>query len=227
MNPMFDPLNIILIAAAAIVFWRLKAVLGSRTGFEKPGFDPLVLKKPQPPQEIEATAIDVTAEPLPPIWQGFATEDSVVAKGLEAIAAASPDFAAKSFVEGSKLAYEMVLEAFSKGDKQALKPLLSKEVLESFSQEIDQRVKKGEQVTFQFVGVKSAKMELAELSGKRARIGMNFVGEMIKATQDKDGNLLEGDTKKIHDVADFWIFERDVSQRDPNWKLVDTSNEGP
>ena len=228
MSSGMDPLNLILLAVAAIVVWRLWAVLGTRTGFEKP---PIVLtpspEKPAPtPVEDVREGEILEPENRDPVWKGFATEGTDTAKGLEAIALRSPGFTAGSFVRGASAAYEMVLEAYAKGDKQALKPLLSKELLDSFVSAIDERAAKGQDMLFQFVGVKTADISRAMLNGNKAQIEVSFASEMISATRDKAGTVLEGDDKAIRTIEDQWTFERDVTSRDPNWKLIATEDNG-
>jgi predicted lipid-binding transport protein (Tim44 family) len=222
-----DPINLVLLAIAAVVVWRLWSVLGTRTGFEKP---PIVLQpapekanenqRPQAPLDGEILA----PENKPPVWQGHAAEGSAVAQGLESIEARSPGFSVSSFLRGASAAYEMVLEAFASGNKKALKPLLASDIFASFSGAIDERVAQGRSMKFQFVAVKSTELKRAHLSGNLAQIEMAIVAEMISATLDKDGTVLEGDDKAIRTITDTWTFERDVTSRDPNWKLVATED---
>jgi predicted lipid-binding transport protein (Tim44 family) len=227
----FDPLNLILLAAAAFVLWRLVGVLGQRTGHEGTGFDPM--PKPTPvsakDQANEAKDAEVRAgalideEPPKPVWHGIATEGSALALGLEALVKAQPSFNVDDFMNGARIAYEMILEAYAKGDKQVLKPLLAREVMDEFSAAIDDRNAGGHTAFLQFVGIKSAKIEQVMITGKKAQIGVTFLAEMISATLDRNGNPTEGNTQEIRDITDRWTFERDISSRDPNWRLVDTS----
>jgi predicted lipid-binding transport protein (Tim44 family) len=219
----FDPLNIILIAAAVVIFWRLKSVLGQRTGLERPPFVPTIKTPPDSRPDLRVVE---NPEILPPtaVWQGHADEGSNLAKGLEDIAKQQKDFSVTSFIAGAKYAHEMILEAFAKGDKATLKPLLAKPVFDNFAGAIDQVQKSGHSKVFQFVGIKSATLQSALLEGKRAIITIQFVSEMINATLDKDGATLDGDPKFIAEVTDTWTFERDVTSRDPNWKLVATGD---
>jgi predicted lipid-binding transport protein (Tim44 family) len=226
MNSAFDPLNMILLVIAAVVAWRLWSVLGTRTGLEKP---PIVLTPNTPPPRAENSNAPLDGEVLPPesqkpVWSGYAPEGSPLAQGLEAIAAKSQGFTVRSFIAGASAAYEMVLEAFAKGDKQALKALLSKELLDSFSSEIDKRNAQGHSMKFQFVGVKSTDMKRAALVGNKAQVEIGFVSEMISATMDKSAAVVDGDDQAIRTVSDLWTFERDVTSRDPNWKLVATDD---
>jgi predicted lipid-binding transport protein (Tim44 family) len=226
MNSAFDPMNMILLVIAAVVAWRLWSVLGTRTGLEKP---PIVLtpKTQQPKAENANTPLDgevLAPENQKPVWTGYAEEGSALAKGLEAISVKSQGFTAQSFVRGASSAYEMVLEAFARGDKQALKPLLSKELFDNFSSEIDKRNAQGHSMKFQFVGVKSADMKRAMLNGNKAQVEVAFASEMISATMDKSAAVVDGDDLAIRTVTDLWTFERDVTARDPNWKLIATDD---
>lgn len=223
-----DPLNLILLAVAAIVVWRLWAVLGTRTGFEKP---PIVLKPVPEKQKPVDDAPVQEGEVLPPetrdpVWKGHASEGSEIAKALEAIASRASGFTAASFIGGANMAYEMILEAYAKGDKQQLKPLLSKELMDNFAAAIDARMAKGHESSFQFVGVKATDIQRASLQGNKAQVEVAFESEMISSTRDKSGTVVEGDATAIRTVSDIWTFERDVSSRDPNWKLVATDDNG-
>jgi predicted lipid-binding transport protein (Tim44 family) len=222
---LLDPLNIILLAAAAFVIWRLVGVLGQRTGNEGTGFDPFTKPAPAPVKDadarIEARADEVSTKK--PVWEGFAEEGTALAQSLEAIAKSDASFNVAQFVAGAKIAYEMILEAYAKGDKAALKPLLARDVMDEFSAAIDERAAKGQTAFLQFVGVKSTELEHAALSGKRAHITVAFQSEMISATLDRSGETVDGDQKEIRTIADRWTFERDVSTRDPNWRLIDTT----
>ena len=227
MSSVMDPLNLVLLIVAAIVAWRLWGVLGTRTGLEKPPivFQPTPAKpqstQPEPAQDGEV----LEPENRKPVWFGHATEGSELAIGLAAIADKAPDFTASSFVRGASAAYEMVLEAYAKSDKATLKPLLSKELYDSFSSAIDSRKADGQSMTFQFVGVKSAPLRRAALNGTKAQVEVDFVAEMISATLDKAGTVVDGDAKSIRTVTDLWTFERDVTSKDPNWKLVATDDD--
>jgi len=232
---MTDPLNIFLLAVAVVVFWRLKSVLGTRTGTEKPPFEPFEPKRNEPsaPQETGGTVVrfpqgappSSTAdeqEPAPPAWAGFAEPGSPVAEALQKMADSDPAFTPRGFVEGAKMAYEMILEAFAKGDKAALKNLLSKDVFDGFARAIDERGAQGQRIESRFVGISKATIQQASLTARKATITVEFVSEVITATYDKAGQLIDGDPKQIQDVTDVWSFEREVPSRNPNWKLVAT-----
>jgi predicted lipid-binding transport protein (Tim44 family) len=232
MNQAFDPLNLLLLAVAVIVFFKLRAVLGRRTGHERPPFDPAAGRKPEvngnvitlPPRDITPPK-PADEEPRPPVWTGFAKADTPQALGLEAIAASDASFTPKEFITGAKAAYEMIITAFAEGDKATLKTLLSREVYDGFSGAIDARSRAGEKLEQRFVGIDRAEITAATLQGKRASIRVEFQSQLIAATRNGAGEVIDGDPAQIRDVNDEWTFERDTGSRDPNWKLVATEDE--
>ena len=60
------------------------------------------------------------------------------------------------------------------------------------------------------------------MRGTTAQITVRFVSQLITATRDKSGNVVDGNPDKVTDVTDVWTFARDLTSRDPNWKLVAT-----
>jgi predicted lipid-binding transport protein (Tim44 family) len=230
---MMDPLNLVLLAVAVFIIWRLYGVMGSRTGTERPPFDPFGTRTgpaeaPQTtgprslPRGDEDAAPAAPLEEREPAWKGFATEGSPLGLGLDAIAKADTAFSAKQFLDGARLAYEMIIEAFAKGDKAALKPLLNRDVYDGFAGDIDARSARGDVMATSFVGFQKVELTNAELAGSRASLTVKFSAEMITTTTDKSGELIDGDAKKVREVTDVWTFERDVSSKDPNWRLSST-----
>jgi predicted lipid-binding transport protein (Tim44 family) len=239
MNHIFDPLNIFVLAIAVIVFWRLTSVLGRRTGNERPPIDPFsprdklekkladgAVPERSGRRSADPASIGVpgSATPAAPVWEGYAPKGSAIAKGLEKIAALDRQFLPSAFLEGAKTAYEMIVAGFAAGDKQALKPLLSRDVYESFARAIDQRRQAGETLDTNFVGIDKAEISAADLVGKRAIITVKFTSDQITSRRNKSGDIIEGDPKKIREISDVWTFERDASSKDPNWTLVATGN---
>ncbi len=233
----FDPLNILLLAVALVVFWRLKSVLGTRTGTEKPPVDPFELRRNDTPKSQEGDAsvvqfprnapaapasVPEDHEPPPPVWTGYAEAGSELAAALEKITDRDPSFTPRSFVEGAKAAYEMIIDGFANGDKATLKNLLSKDVFDGFARAIDERGAQGHRVESRFVGIDKAVIQSAGLSGDKASITVEFVSELITATYNKAGEVIDGDPGHVQEVTDVWTFERDITSQDPNWRLVAT-----
>ena len=236
MNEAFDPFNLVILAVAIVIFWRLRGVLGRRTGQERKPYDPFgapeaadssndannsgnVVTLPgrnQRPADID------DQEDRTPIWEGVTEKGTPLATTLEQIVGVDRDFHPQSFLDGAKVAYEMIVMAFAGGDRKALKSLLSKDVYEGFEGAITERESRGETIESSFVGIDKAAIIDASLKAKTANVTVKFISQIISATHDKEGRVVDGDPKKVREVTDIWTFMRDLSSRDPNWKLVAT-----
>ena len=116
----------------------------------------------------------------------------------------------------------MIVLAYAEGDRRTLKNLLAREVYEGFEAAIRERENKGETVETRFVAIDKSDITGAELRGRTAQITVRFVSQLISVTRDNSGNVIEGNPERVTDVTDVWTFARDLSSRDPNWKLVAT-----
>lgn len=234
MDEFFDLPTLIVIAVAVFVLFRLRSVLGTRTGNERP---PLERRKP-----AAADATDDTVVPLRPQGTGtpdldderrarkteaeieqLSRGDAALGAGLRSVVEADPTFTPKSFIEGAKQAYEMIVTAYASGDRQTLKNLLEKDVFEGFQRAIAEREAAGHTVDFTFVGLPKVEIADAEYDRKNVLVTMRFHAEVVSATRDKDGALVEGNADQVQTIADEWTFARNPKSRDPNWKVVTTS----
>jgi predicted lipid-binding transport protein (Tim44 family) len=234
MDEFLDLPTLIVIVVAIFVLFRLRSVLGTRTGNERP---PLERRKP-----AETVAADDSVVPLRPRGAGnpeltdelrtrkleaeieqFARNNPALADGLRAVAGADGTFTPKSFLEGAKQAYEMIVTAFATGDRQTLKNLLEKDVFEGFQRAIVDREAAGQKVDFTFVGLPKIEISDAEYDKKNVLVTVRFHAEVVSATRDKEGTLVEGNADQVQTIADEWTFARNPKSRDPNWKVVATS----
>jgi predicted lipid-binding transport protein (Tim44 family) len=233
MDEFFDLPTLIVIAIAVFVLFRLRSVLGTRTGTERP---PVERRKP------DAAVNDDSVVPMRPRGAGnpdlnddlrgrkveaeieqFAKGNPELAEGLKAVAEVDTSFTPKSFLEGAKQAYEMIVTAFATGDRQTLKNLLEKDVFDGFQRAISDREAAGQKVDFTFVGLPKIDFSEAEYDKKNVLVTIRFQAEVVSATRDKDGNLVEGNADQVQTIADEWTFARNPKSRDPNWKVVTTS----
>jgi predicted lipid-binding transport protein (Tim44 family) len=235
MPDVFDIYTIIFLALAVFIFLRLRSVLGQRTGRERPPYDPYsardAVRSPAadkvvtlPPRPAETAPRPVEAAPSPPAerWKDIAESGSTIAAGLDAIVAADPSFDANHFITGSRAAYEMIVTAFAGGDRRQLRSLLSREVFDGFDTAITEREGRGETTGTRFVSIDGSTITAAELRARTAQITVRFVSKLISATHDRSGAVIDGNAEKVTDVTDVWTFARDISSRDPNWKVVAT-----
>jgi predicted lipid-binding transport protein (Tim44 family) len=232
----FDIYTIIFLALAVFIFLRLRSVLGQRTGRERPPYDPYsardavrspasdkVVALPPRPASADAAPRPVeAAQPPAERWKGIAETGSALATGLDAIVAAEPSFDAQHFLVGARAAYEMIVTAFAEGDRKQLRSLLSREVFEGFDHAIGEREGRGETAETRFVSIDAATITGAEMRARTAQVTLRFVSKLVSVTRDRNGAVIDGNAEKVTDVTDVWTFARDVSSRDPNWKLVAT-----
>ena len=231
---MFDIYTIIFLALAVFIFLRLRSVLGQRTGRERPPYDPYSAREPVRPSAagdnvvaLPGRGADKPPEPAEPVepaerWKGIAQPGTPLAAGLDAIAAESKDFDGKHFIAGARAAYEMIVNAYAEGDRRTLKNLLSREVYDGFDSVIREREARGETAETKFVSIDSTDITAAELRARTAQVTVRFISQIISATRDRAGNVIDGSAEKVTEVIDVWTFARDLSSRDPNWKLVAT-----
>jgi predicted lipid-binding transport protein (Tim44 family) len=234
MSNVFDIYTIIFLALAVFIFLRLRSVLGQRTGRERPPYDPYsardAVRSPAsdkvvalPPRSSEAPSrpVEVVAPPAER-WKDIAESGSTVAAGLDAIAAAEKGFDVKHFIAGARAAYEMIVTAFAAGDRKQLRNLLSREVFDGFDAAITERERRSETAETRFVSLDGSTITAADMRNGSAQITVRFVSKLVSATRDRAGTVIDGNAEKVTDVTDVWTFARDVSSRDPNWKVVAT-----
>lgn len=203
---------------AGFLAMRLYSVLGKRTGHEQP--------LPKPAEERLAAApmartIDVTPEVRD---TGPRLIDAGAENGLRAVIAADPSFDVAQFVEGSKAAYRMILEAFWKGDEETLGWLVEEDVRAGFTAAIEERRAAGHVLENRLVAIERAQIVEAVLEGKTARLTVRFDADIASVTRDAQGVLVAGSMSDAVETHDAWTFARDLRSDDPNWKLVETDD---
>ncbi|PAQ02160.1 Tim44/TimA family putative adaptor protein [Mesorhizobium mediterraneum] len=230
----FDFGTIFFLVAAVVIFFQLRNVLGRRTGSERPPFDPYTASRTRedaaqkPENVVSLPRKRAPGEPAIDAYaaiDAFAKPDTDLNWGLRTIKDNDPAFDPKTFVDGAKMAYEMIVMAYADGDRKTLKNLLSREVYDGFVAAIGDREAKSEKIQSSFVGIDKADIVSAEMKGGEAHITLRIVSELISATRDKAGAVIDGDPETVAEVKDVWTFARDTRSRDPNWKLVATEEE--
>jgi len=226
MSESFAFIDIIFFAmVAAFIAFRLRSVLGRRTGNERRRTNPfLASEKKQEGQPadnvVKLPDRHASLDDGEPVFADI--KDEKLKKGLTEIRLADPHFDLDDFVAGSRAAFGMVLDAFANGDKAGLRPLLADPVYDSFSAAIDQREAAGEKLTTEIVAMRASEVAEAGMDGPYAKLTVKFVTEQINATRDAEGNVVDGDASQIAELVDLWTFARDTRTDDPNWQLVET-----
>ena len=238
MQDSFDVTTLIFLALAVFVIWRLRSVLGQKTGTERSPFRPVERNRTEPqagrgegdnvvrlPGADRAQA-GAAVQTAPRDWRGIAEPGSAVARGLEQVVQVEPAFEPRAFLEGATGAYEAIVIAFAKGDRKTLRALLSREVCEGFERAISEREKRHETVETTFISIDKAEMVAVEVKNRVAQVTVRFLSNLITATRDAEGKVIDGNAETGVEVPDVWTFARTLGSRDPNWQLVATDAGG-
>lgn len=235
MQDTFDVTTLIFLALAVFVIWRLRSVLGQKTGAERSPFRPVERNGTEPPgarkdgdNVVRLPGADRAPQATAPVrdWRGIAQPGSAVANGLEQVLQVEPDFDPSGFVEGSKKAYEAIVVAFNKGDRKTLRALLSREVAEGFERAIGERERRNETAETTFVSIDKADIVSVDVRNRVAQITVRFLSNLITATRNAEGKVIDGSAEAVVEVPDVWTFSRNLGSRDPNWQLVATEAGG-
>lgn len=241
MSNAFDIYTIIFLALAVFIFFRLRSVLGTKTGHERDPFQPRDNGRPAagppgqpqggeviplPQRNVQQPSPGAPMDPNVPRWGDMAPPGSPLARGFDAIAGRDPSFDPAGFVGGARSAYEMIVLAFAGGDRRTLRDLLARDVFEGFEAAIREREQRGETVETRFVGIEKADIIDAQMRGDQAQVTMRFVSQLVTATRDRSGTVVDGSPDRVTDVTDVWTFARNVTDRDPNWRLIATEAGG-
>jgi predicted lipid-binding transport protein (Tim44 family) len=208
---------------AAFIALRLRSVLGRRTGNEQRR--ETRLDQPEPHKASRDHKDNVVHLPdRQPQSDGEigAGADGDVKAGLTQIRLADRRFDPNGFVQGARAAFEMIVDAFAKGDKATLRPLLADSVFANFTRAIDDRQRAGHELETNLVAIQAVDIVEAGMSGPHARLTLRFRSEQVNVTRDLEGAVVEGDPGTMAEIVDLWTFERDTRTSDPNWRLVET-----
>ncbi len=221
---------VILAMIAAFLGLRLYSVLGRRAEHEEEPiasrFDPRRGATSAPRIATPAKSDDNTAAAATnPRQRELPSAPPAVERGLREIAAADRRFDAFAFLDGSRSAYRMILEAFWKGDKAELRQLCDGDVYEGFSAAIDAREAAGETLDNRLIRIEDNTITAAGVDGKVARITVRFRSDIAAVTRNADGVVVAGSLDDAVEAVDVWTFRRDVTSPDPDW-LLDETDEG-
>ena len=205
MNEAFQYLDILILAViAGLVLLRLRSVLGRRTGHEKTDQSSFnyeaTTKETRAKAEGEANLIN----------KNQVTNDSW--------------FNAKDFLNGANNAYEIIVTNFESGNKEALKPLLEKNVIDNFSSVIDQRFNEKQKVEFSFIGIESSEILYKDLKSNPMEVSVKFISEMITCIKNSKDEVISGSVNQIQKITDVWTFTKSKSTKSNNWLLSATSD---
>ena len=179
---------LIFAAIAGFIIYRLRSVLGKRTGFQKNISEP----KPQETKKQE----DV--QKIPSLMDNETK--------LEAVYKKVNNFNHREFLDGAKKAFEIIISSFNNGDKKTLKNLVSKDVYSAFEKAIDEKTNNPESQFYSLIveGIADAKVENDTIS-----ISVNFISEQM--LNNDEGSIVKNkDTwtfeKPANSTSPIWIL---------------------
>jgi len=212
-------LSLLVLAGIAIfLILRLRSVLGTREGFEKP-MERAEPSRPDPRRDFEVIEggpdLDIT---------DHVEDGSESAKALAAMKMAEPGFQVGEFLQGARGAYEWILMAFENGEVEQLRDFLAPDVMETFESVIAQREEQKLSIDASFIGVREVSLVSASFDRNttEGEITVRFVGELTSVVKNANGEIVEGDPSEIKRQRDVWTFARKMGASDPNWILVAT-----
>ena len=204
MSEAFQYIDILILAIiAGIVLLRLRSVLGRRTGHEKTDKTSYNYETPQTSKEEKVI-------PIEPKTTSSAREDGW--------------FNNDDFLRGAANAYETIVTNFENGNKDALKPLLSDDVLNSFSSVIDERNSKNETIEFNFIGIEKSEIVHKDLKKNPMEVTVRFISEMITCIKNSKDEVISGSLNQVQKITDVWTFEKIKDKKSSNWLLAATSD---
>ena len=211
---------LVLAGIAIFLILKLRSVLGTRDGFEKPPI-PLDEVRPRVRRDFEV----IEGGPDRDITD-HVPEGSDAARALAEMKKAEPSFTVGPFLQGARGAYEMILMAFEKGELDRIRPFLADHVEASFAEAIAAREAEGLTVEASFLGIKELVLHDATFAPdtRMAEITVRFVGEQNYVVRNKAGEIVEGSPREVKKSRDIWTFARQMGSDDPNWQLVATGD---
>ena len=184
--------DIIVFAVIAVfLIYRLRGVLGKRTGYQKKTTNNQYPVEEKTPTKKNIPQLNDNEQKLSIIYEVI------------------DDFNHKSFLEGAKKAFEIIITAFNQGEKKTLRELVSKDVFEAFEKAIDNKTNNPDSQFYSLIidGVEDAKIE-----NKIVKITLRFTSEQFT---NNDENTA---VKK----QDIWTFEKGVESNNLVWILTST-----
>lgn len=209
---------------AVFILLRLRNVLGTRTGHEKPPEDVRPGRTGPVTGQKEGAVIALPRRGGPGAGDaGLSPAEIRLRQSLTEIALADPQFDADDFVDGARQAYEMIIIGFAQGNRDLLRGMVGEEVFANFDAAITARQAAGQTMETRLAAISDAHISHATLRGKMAEVTVKFTADLVSCVKDSAGELVQGHPSLPQQVSELWTFARDTVADDPNWSLIATS----
>ena len=208
MQNSFPYIDILIFGVIAIfLIFRLRNILGTKTGFEETNVSEKEHKK--------------NFDNIVPLKSD---KINLEKKELDKILVIDPNFNINDFLIGSQNFFKMVLESFVNGNLEDIKKFTKTSVFKSFKSAVDERGKEQETLIIDLKSIKENRVTKVAVTKSFIRLNVIFETYQIRALMDKNDQIIDGNTENEILVKDEWIFERKINDKDPNWTLVETKS---
>lgn len=208
MQNSFPYIDILIFGVIAIfLIFRLKNILGTKTGFED--------------NNVNEKTHDKHFTNVVPLKSGKNDVDDLKLNKIQEI---DPNFNINDFLSGSKNFFEMVLEGFVSGNLENIKNFTKPSVFNSFKAAIDERNKEQETLIIDLKSIKENKITKVTITKSSIKLNVLFESFQIRALMDKNDQIIDGNSENEILVKDEWVFERKIKDNNPNWTLIETKS---
>ena len=137
-------------------------------------------------------------------------------------AESSDDFNKEMFLQGARKVFELVIQAFSKGELAPIKDLVSKKVLDAFKATLAERQENNMTSEVDFICFDKSEVKDVKFLKNSIKVVVEFVSEQVNLLRNAQGEVVEGDENFVQKITDVWTFERMINAKNNNWVLVST-----
>lgn len=205
---------------AAFILLRYRAMLGTTNDNDGSAARPTAAPVTEFERVIQLPAARISA--LTEKKDDFGGYKTFLAETFVSMRAIDRDFTPDEFLQGARAAYEMIIEAYNTGDRDTLKMLLADDIYKQFDASLKEEEQSGNKSKTTLVAINSATISNAKLTGSTAKLTVDFLSEQIHLVRDAEGKVIEGDVSRQEKVEDCWVFTRNLSSSDLNWKIIAT-----
>ena len=132
------------------------------------------------------------------------------------------EFNKEMFLQGARKVFELVLQAFSKGELPQIRELVNKKVYEAFDNALAERKEKNMTSEVDFICFDKSEIKDVKFLKNSIKVVVEFVSEQVNLLRNAQGEVVQGDENFVQKITDVWTFERMVNAKNNNWVLVST-----
>lgn len=132
------------------------------------------------------------------------------------------EFNKEMFLQGARKVFELILQAFSKGELSQIRELVNKKVYEAFDSALAERKEKNMTSEVDFICFDKSEIKDVKFLKNSIKVVVEFVSEQVNLLRNAQGEVVQGDENFVQKITDVWTFERMVNAKNNNWVLVST-----